>query len=117
MTKEEFLARCANAFDAGLCTPQRLRILDRWTDFALRYNGVHLGQTGQDRYLFDHLECESRRTAAKGFQSGHRTLASDTDGYALIQMSAILNHPCQICAVDPKAWWTRSAMCPHRGKS
>lgn len=39
MTKDEFLARCANAFDAGLLTPQRITLLNAWLDFVMRFEG------------------------------------------------------------------------------
>lgn len=103
MTKEEFLARCANAYDAGLVAPERLVLLDRWIDSVLRFEG------GQLRYWLDFLENENQRT--NGF---HHTLANDADGYALVQFSAILRHPCQQCATDLNAWWTRSAFCEHK---
>lgn len=106
LTKEQFLARCANAFDAGLASESRLRLLDRWLDYVMRLEG------GQMAYIADFLALEKKRTS--GF---HNTLAGDADGYALIQFSAILNHHCQSCAVDPKAWWTRGAFCEHRDEA
>lgn len=107
MTKEDFLARCANAYDAGLVTPERLRLMDRWLDSVLRLEGGHVG------HWADFLSDEHTRT--HGFTS-NRVLANDTDGYALIQFSAILNHPCSLCATDPTAWWTRAAFCQHKEK-
>ena len=103
--KQDFLARCANAFDAGLCTPERLRLLDKWIDAVMRFEG------GQTAYFADFVADESRRTTH--FHPS-RTLANDVDGYALVQIAAILNHPCQTCATDPKAWWTRAAFCDHK---
>lgn len=32
LTKDEFLARCANAYDAGLCTPERLSLMEQKQD-------------------------------------------------------------------------------------
>lgn len=104
LTKEQFLARCANAYDAGLIRPETIRLLDRWLDFVMRFEG------GQMAYAVDFLDQEQRR---HGFRSTH-TLANDTDGYDLIRLSAIFCHSCQACATDPKAWWTRGAMCPHK---
>lgn len=102
MTREEFLARCANAFDAGLCTPEHIQLMDRWLDFVMRFEG------GQMDFVAQFIEAEYRRL-------GHftRTLANDATGYALIQFAAILNHHCQTCATDPQAWWTRGAFCDH----
>lgn len=105
LTKEQFLARCGNAWDAGLCTPERLRLLENWLDFVLRFEG------GQMNYAVEFLEREQQRT---NFFHGGSTLAGDPDGYALNQLAAILTHPCQACATDPKAWWTRPAFCEHR---
>lgn len=103
--KQDFLARCANAFDAGLCTPERLRLLDKWIDAVMRFEG------GQMAYFADFLEIESQRT--NHFRHA-RVLAGDDDGYALVKIAAILTHPCQVCATDPKAWWTRAAFCEHQ---
>jgi hypothetical protein len=108
MTRDDFLARCANAYDAGLMTPERIRLMDSWLDFVLRFEG------GQMNYVADFIEDERRR--CRGFHAGH-TLAGDINGYALIQFAAILTHSCQICATDPKAWWTRPAFCPHRNRN
>lgn len=110
MTKEQFLARCGNAYDAGLCTPEQLRLLDRWLDFVMRFEG------GQMAYVAEFIEQESRRT---NHFHRHGTLANDGDGYALIQLAAILTHPCQSCATEPehKAWWTRPAFCEHKKRA
>lgn len=102
MTKDELLARVANAYDCGLLTPERLRLLDRWLDFVLRFEG------GQMNYAVEFLADERKRL--DNFGHG-RTLAGDADGYALIQLSAILNHKCQKCATNPDAWWTRGCWC------
>lgn len=101
MTKEEFLERCGNAFDMGLCTPERLTILNRWVDLVLRLEG------GQMHYVIESLEAERRR-------AGFGKLAGDEDGYATNQLLAILTHPCQLCAASPDAWHTRVAFCDHR---
>jgi hypothetical protein len=105
MSKEEFLARCANAYDAGLCTPERLRLLERWLDFVLRFEG------GQMSYVAEFMDSESERT---NHFRGSKTLASDRDGYSLIEFAAILSHHCQQCATSRDAWWTRPAFCDHK---
>lgn len=105
MTREDFLARCANAFDAGLIRPETIRLLDRWTDAVMRFEG------GQMNWVADFIAIERERL--DGFRSGG-TLAGDGDGYDLIRFAAILHHHCQTCATDLNAWWTRAAFCPHR---
>lgn len=105
MTEKEFLARCKTIWDAGLATPERLRLLERWIEMVMRLEG------GQLNYFSEMLESERERL--DGFRSG-RTLANDADGYALVQMAAILVHPCQACAEDKNAWWTRAAFCEHK---
>ena len=104
MTKPEFLARCANAWDVGLCTPGQLRLMSSWLDFVMRLEG------GQMSYVADFLEQEAERTDR--FHT--RILANDQEGYNLQRLAAILVHPCQRCAVDRDAWWTRPAFCEHR---
>lgn len=106
MNKEQFLKRCAAIYDAGLATPERLKLLDRWVGGVMRFEG------GQTSYFSDFVADESMRT---DHFSSSKTLANDTDGYALVQIAAILNQPCQKCAEDTKAWWTRSAFCKHKG--
>ena len=108
MTKEQFLARCENAFNVGLCTPERLRLMERWLDFVLRFEG------GQMSFVVDFLAAEKRRNNAPTQDMAIGRLAGDADGYALNQFAAILTHHCQECATDPNAWWTRSGFCDHR---
>lgn len=104
-SKAAFLARCATAYDAGLCTLDRLRILQRWVEIVMRLEGGQLG------YAVEMLAAESERTA--GFRSG-AVLANDSEGYAAVQLLALLTHHCQQCATDPGAWWTRPGFCQHR---
>ena len=103
--RADFLARCATAYDAGLCTPDRLKILQRWVEIVMRLEGGQLG------YAVEMLAEESERTA--GFRSG-AVLANDSEGYAAVQLLALLTHYCQQCATDPGAWWTRPGFCQHR---
>lgn len=105
MTREEFLARCANAWDSGLCTLDRIKLLERWIDMVARFEG------GQTHIFAEHLEAERTRLNGMYPSSG---LANDLDGYALTQLAAILSHHCQTCAADPKAWWTRPGFCQHQ---
>lgn len=108
MTKDEFLARCDNAWEIGLCTPERLRLMERWLDFVLRFEG------GQMCYAVDFLEQEMRRNGGPTGTGAIGKLAGDDDGYALIQLAAILTHRCQACATDSGAWHTRQAFCQHK---
>ena len=105
LTKEQMLARVSNAIDMGLMTRKQIGLLDKWLDFVLRLEG------GQMNYVAEFMESEKRRTSHFA-----RTLASDDEGYALNRLAAVLSHPCQQCAEDPKAWHTRSAFCPHKDK-
>lgn len=106
-TKEEFLARCATAYDAGLVTFERLRLLERWTDAMMRleHSWLSHGQT-QMRTVLDFMEAERERISKNSGQ----TLAGDTEGYKLIQLTALLGNVCDECATDPRAWWTRCCM-------
>lgn len=106
MTKAQFLNRCNTAWTAGLIRPSTLKLLDQWIDMVMRLEG------GQLDMFSDLLDSESRRTG--GFTM---KLANDRDGYDIVQLSAILNHPCQQCAEDTKAWWTRTAFCQHKKRS
>jgi len=105
MNKKEFLARCSNAWDRGFCSDDRLRLLERWLEMVMRFEG------GQVHIFAEYLEMERKRL--NGMYPQH-CLANDLDGYALIQFAAILSHHCQKCAVDPEAWWTRPGFCEHR---
>lgn len=103
ISKDEFLARCANAYPL-LRDGARRQLLREWLDFVMRLEG------GQLDIAVEFLLAEKRRTS--GFDS-RATLANDADGYALQEFAAILVHPCNVCATDPQAWWTRPAFCDH----
>ena len=117
LTKEEFLARCANAYDSGLITKDLMHLMEDWLDAMMRLEHS-LFTTGQSQfhYVWDFLTNERARLFGERdayCAAEAKTLAADTDGYKLIQLAAILAHACQECATDPNAWWTRSAFCPH----
>lgn len=57
MTKDELLARVANAYDCGLLSPERLKLLERWLDFVMRFEG------GQLSTAVTFLESERERLA------------------------------------------------------
>jgi hypothetical protein len=112
MTKEDFLKRCETVYDKGLAQPSVLSLLNLWADFVLRYEHTMFshGQS-QGQYVWDFMERERERL---GGASCPYTLASDNDGYAIVQLAAILSHPCQKCAEDRDAWHTRTAFCNHK---
>lgn len=109
MTRSDFLARCANAWDEGLCTPEQLALLTEWIDFVNRF------EAGQMNHVYSFMHREVGRTG----NFLQRTLAADPQGYKLVQLTALLAHPCQKCATSSSkdAWWTRSALCEHKGQS
>ncbi len=108
MTKEQFLKRCATAWDMGLITDLRMDLVEKCLDFVMRLDHT-LFSNGQTHgsYAWDFLEWEKQRI-------GTRSLAGDTDLYAAIQFAAILSHPCSKCAEDKNAWHTRRGFCAHR---
>ena len=103
LTRQQFLARAANAYDTGRANPETLRILERWADdLVMRLEG---GQMDMFTQLW---ELEKDR-----LNNFYVKLANDTEGYKAVEFMAILNHHCQACAIDPSAWWTRSGFCQH----
>lgn len=106
MTKQEFLDRCATAYDMGLCSDEIIHHIERV------YDALHRLEGGQFHYFYDYLEAEANRTQRF---SDHMSLANDTLGYDGIRLLAIMTHPCQVCATDKDAWHTRSGLCPHKG--
>jgi len=110
MTEKQFIARCRNAYRAGLARPELMRLLREWVDAMLRYQHTQFshGQgQGQDWLRF--INAEFVRT-----EQGRNTLANDVDGYGLVQFASILSHSCQQCAESRDAWWTRPGFCQHR---
>jgi len=55
LTKEDFLARCANAYDVGLITPELMQLLADWTDAMLRleHSLFTIGGQSQLHYIWD----------------------------------------------------------------
>lgn len=107
MTEEDFLKRCKTIHKMGLATEENFRHLERIYDAVMRFEG------GQVHYFMETMQDEFERT--ERFRSD-KVLANDRLGYDLIKFLAVLVHPCQKCAEDPKAWHTRSAFCPHKEK-
>lgn len=138
MTKDQFLARCALIYDTGHARPEVLRVVERACDAIMRYThyaaikhlleAQQLGDTPIDAHwrwqaarqqkdIFDKIiEQEVLRvTKDVSPEAGYtRTLANDPEGYKAVEVGAILTHHCQLCATDPRAWWTRSGLCTHR---
>jgi hypothetical protein len=112
LTKEDFLARCANAYDVGLITPELMQLLATWTDAMLRleHSIFTIGGQSQLHYVWDFLTMEKERVA----EHSNMTLASDAAGYKLVELTALLSHPCQECATSQHAWWTRPGWCDHK---
>lgn len=75
------------------------------------YDAIFRLEGGQLRSFVDHMKHEDNRT--DGF-SNINSLANDKLGYDAVQVLAVLVHPCQECAEDPKAWHTRVAFCDHK---
>ena len=100
LTRQQWLERCAAAYDAGDITDESLKVLERWADAMMRLQG------GQFSLFFTNVQAEFERT-----QHFNRTLGNDRDGYAGIQFLARLRHHCEVCATDPTSWITRA--CPH----
>jgi hypothetical protein len=134
LSKEDFLARCGNAYDAGLITPYRMNLMARWLDVIMREGHSRLcdmsvvldipfyhrnDQWDMVRSFWCGWGGELERlkqnsTINKGRESHFATLAGDKDGYKLQEFAAILSLHCQICATDPHFWWTRAGFCPHK---
>lgn len=111
MTKDEFLKRCANAYDMGLT--KDLWLMREWCDAIMRYEaGISEARDHQMHYFRDFIEREKERT--HNFRNDS-VLANDEAGYKIIVLTSLLAHPCQKCAEDPTAWHTRYAFCEHKG--
>jgi hypothetical protein len=105
LTKDQWLARCANVYDMGLVTWDQLLLMERWLDFVMRFEHTMFshGQSQGDM-CWRFLDEERQR-----IQENNRfTLASDKQGYDIIRLAAVFSHGCQQCAEDPKAWHTRA---------
>lgn len=107
MTKQDLFKRFETAYKMGLLQPEVLQLAERWCDGIMRLEG------GQFHNFMDIMISERERT--RHFATDI-TLGNDRLGYKIIQLFAILTHPCQKCAEDPKAWHTRSAFCNHKDK-
>ncbi len=118
ITKAQWMKRCESAWSAGLVTPSVLHLISQWADIVLRaeHTLFSIGGQSQGDMVWLFLERERERLKAQNHLSVG-TLASDTTGYNVVKLTALLQHPCQQCAEDPKAWHTRTAFCNHARKS
>jgi len=123
MTKDEFLARAENAWNMGLITPERMDLMNQWLEVVMRegHSRVADQRGGQEQWRYvkgfwdGEMQRLNRRTDETFGASGATfTLANDSDGYALIELAAVLSHPCQACAASRNAWHTRRAFCNHK---
>lgn len=112
MTKEDFLKRCETIYNKGYADRKYFNLLYRWVDFVIRFEHTFFTTMGhgQGSYVWDFLESERERVGYPNPQ----TLANDVDGYALQEIAAILDHPCQQCSEDKNVWHTRYAFCIHK---
>lgn len=110
MTKDEYLKRCETIWGCGLANLVLFMLMRDWLDALMRYEHTlfSYGQT-QGQSWMQFINSEFERTGR-----GARTLANDSQGYALQKIAAVLSHPCQQCAENPEAWHTRPGFCPHR---
>src|SRR5438552_358424 len=99
LTRQQLFARFETAYKMGLLSPEIFTLMERWCD------AVHRLQGGQFDYFIAAMDAEAERTDRF---SHYKTLANDTLGYQVIQLLAILTHPCQVCSTDTEAWHTRS---------
>lgn len=74
LTKEEFLSRCENAYDAGLCGKEQLNLLYLWIDFVMRFEG------GQIHEVARFLQSELNRNGVKSTGAISK-MAGDKIGY------------------------------------
>lgn len=111
MTKKEFLNRCETAYDMGLTKDLTLNLMQDWCDAIMRYEAARGSTDNQFKYWEEFLVKERERT---GNFANDCVLANDVEGYKIIQLTALLAHPCQKCAEDTDAWHTRSGWCSHK---
>lgn len=120
MTRKEWLARCSTAYDIGLANDRTLLGLCAASDTYLRLTHVTvLKNRGEEDNLQESIAIESLRLEAdrvikESSESFIRTLANDPKLYSGVTLAALLRHPCQKCATDPRACHTRYGFCEHQ---
>lgn len=114
MTKQEWLARCAMAYDAGFVNDDVLDCLSLGSDVLNRLVHYHMHNESvhQLEIAYGYVADEINRIKSSNNPSG--TLASDRVGYGAVELAAIFKHPCQLCGTDRSAWHTRIGFCNHK---
>src|SRR5579871_193880 len=117
MNREEWMARCAMAYDLGLVTEERLNLMARWLDLVMeeghsrmsdrhdlgseearraRWESIHAFWYGSGGEL-ERLERNSARMyrPSTGKSQGNplATKANDVEGSEIIQLAALFAHP------------------------
>lgn len=125
ITKEQFLKRCATAWDAGYVDLWGLKRARNSLDLVMRLKAAYVGfnrdSSGNDLIAEIGVEGHQGEMAISSLVNEieiapKKKLACDTEAYQAIQFVSLLTHPCQKCAEDKDAWHTRAGFCPHRGE-
>jgi hypothetical protein len=122
LTKEEFLRRCAIAYDIGYFDCWSLLRARNTLDLVMRLKAsfVAITKSGYGNDVEVYLKLAGYHAGlAKSLIEDEvaitpRILANDTEAYQAIELFSLLAHPCQICAEDKDAWHTRYGFCPHK---
>lgn len=125
-----FLRRCVTIYRKGLARPEVFAELDQYAFAGLRMmhywtqvqSEISTGKAPDNEARYQRQDAERtfsqiaryRTVPASNAGTGYwHTLANDPVGYGAVNVAAILNHHCQICAEDVNAWHTRAGFCPH----
>ena len=110
ITREDFLKRCETVYEKGFANRKLFALMQNWIDFVMRFEHTMFsnGQTFGS-IILDFIDREKYHLE----KSNNKTLANDEIAYAMLQVAAILSHPCQKCAEDKDAWHTRTSFCLH----
>lgn len=114
MTKEQFLKRCETIYDMGYFKNRNISsMLRNAADTYLRLRSSY----AKDPHLFDEIKKDHQGSiscdALECYLDKSRNLANDANVYHALNVSCILDHPCQQCAEDKHAWHTRYSFCDH----
>lgn len=122
MTKQEFLRRCETAYDMGFFNDRTVSShMAHALDAYLRLRHVIYAYKNDpvwDRLRDLDYQAGTALNALIGygviadFEPG-RTLAGDP-AYEAARCAAVLDHPRQKCAENPRAWHTRYGFCEHK---
>lgn len=114
MTKEQFLKRCETIYDMGYFKNRNISsMLRNATDTFLRLRSVYAKAPN----LFEEIKKDHQGSIAcdalEYELDTQKTLGNDPDLYLALNLSCILDHPCQLCAEDHHSWHTRYGFCNH----